>query len=191
MVLKKSLQFIAIVAILFNGFALYAKDKASTIIKQEILIDATIQKAWQVLGPEFVDAYKWASSVKHSEARNHETMNGSNCTERGCSISGMGKIKEKILQYSETEHILSYQVYEGMPKMVKYAANTWKLIDLGNGTTKLEMLIEMKTGGLMGGIMKGMMRKKITKMSKEIAEEFQYYVENGIPHARKINSINK
>lgn len=191
MVHKKSIQFIAIIAILFNGFALYAKDKTPIIIKQELIINASIAKTWQVLGPEFADAYKWASSIKHSEARNHETMNGSTCTERGCSVSGMGNIKEKILQYSETEHILSYQVYEVMPKMVKYAANTWKLIDLGNGATKLEMQIEMKTGGFMGSMMKGMMRKKMTKMSKQIAEEFQYYVENGNPHPRKIKSTNK
>ncbi|NOU47286.1 MAG: SRPBCC family protein [Bacteroidales bacterium] len=191
MVKKKSIQFIALIAILFNGFALYAKDKAPIIIKQELIIKAPIQKAWQVLGPEFADAYKWASSIKHSEARNHETINGSTCTERGCNVSGIGNIKEKILQYSETEHILSYQVYEGMPKMVKYAANTWKLSDLGNGTTKLEMQIEMKVAGFMGNMMKGMMRKKMTKLSKQITEEFQYYIENGKPHPRKLKSTNQ
>ncbi len=191
MVHKKSIQFIAFIAILFNGFGLYAKDNAPIIIKHELIINASIVKTWQVLGPEFADAYKWASSIKHSEARNIETINGSTCTERGCSVSGMGNIKEKILHYSETEHTLSYQVYEGMPKMVKYAANTWKLTDLGNGTTKLEMQIEMKAGGLMGSMMKGMMRKKMTKMSKQITEEFKYYVENGNPHPRKIKSTNK
>lgn len=191
MVHKNSIQFIAIIVILFNGFALYAKDKAPIMIKQELIINAPTQKAWQVLGPEFADAYKWASSLKHSEARNHESMNGSTCTERGCNVSGMGNIKEKILQYSDTEHLLSYQVYEGMPKMVKYAVNTWKLTDLGNGTTKLEMQIEMKVGGFMGSMMKGMMRKKMTKMSKLVAEEFQYYVENGKPHPRKLKSINQ
>lgn len=190
MVQKKSIQFIAFIALVFNGFALYAKDKPPINIKQELIIKAPIQKTWQVLGPEFADAYKWASSIKHSEARNHETMNGSTCTERGCSVSGVGNIKEKLLNYSEAEHTLSYQVYEGMPKMVKYAANTWTLTDLGNGTTKLEMQIEIKTGGLMGSMMKGMMRKKMTKMTKKIAEEFQYYVENGNPHPRKTKSTN-
>lgn len=182
---------IVLIAIVFTNVSAFAKDKTPIIIKQELIIKSPINKAWQVLGPEFADAYKWASSIKHSEARNHETMNGSTCTERGCSVSGMGNIKEKILQYSEAEHVLSYQVYDGMPKMVKYAANNWKLTDLGNGTTKLEMTIEMKTGGLMGWMMKGMMRKKMTKMSKQIAEEFKYYVENGKPHPRKIKSINK
>lgn len=191
MVRKNSIHIIALIAILFNGFALYAKDKAPVLIKQELIINAPIQKAWQVLGPEFASGSVWASSIKHSKARDHDSFNGSNCTERGCNVKGMGNIKEKLLIYSEADHKISYQVYEGMPKMVKYAANTWKLTDLGNGTTKLEMQIEMKTGGLMGSMMKGMMRRKMTKMSKQIAEEFQYYVENGNPHPRKIKSINK
>lgn len=186
----KKLKFIAIAltAMLFNSFALYAKDKAPTTIKQKLIINASIDKAWQVLGPQFADAYIWASSLKHSEARNHETMNGSACTERGCSVNGLGNIKEKILEYSEGEHTIKYQVYEGMPKMVRYAANTWKLTDLGNGKIKLEMTVEMKTGGMMGAMMKGMMKKKMTKMSKITAEDFQYYVENGKPHPRKLKA---
>lgn len=138
---------------------MYAKDKAPVLIKNELIINSTIAKAWQVLGSKFADANKWATSIKHSEARNHESMNGSTCTERGCNVSGMGNIKEKMLQYSETEHLLSYQVYEGIPKMVKYASTTWKVTDFGNGTTKLEMTMEMKAGGLMGAMMKGMMKK--------------------------------
>lgn len=188
MVRKQSIQFIAFLAIMCNGFILNAKDTKPIIIKQELIIKTVVTKAWQVLGPEFAEAHKWASSIKHSEARNQETMNGSTCTERGCSVSGMGSIKEKLMQYSDADHLLSYQVYEGMPKMVKYAANTWRLIDLGNGTTKLHLHIEMKTGGLMGSLMKGMIRKKMTKLSKEIAEEFQYYIENGKSHPRKLET---
>lgn len=176
---------------LMGSSVAYAKDKPSTIIKQSITIDAPINKVWQILGPEFPDAYKWASSVNHSEAKNNQSVNGSTCSERGCNISGMGNIKEKILSYSDTEHVLSYQVIEGMPSMVKYMSNTWKLIDLGNGKTKLEMQMEMKTGGIMGAMMKGMMRKKMTKMSNEVVEEFKYYVEMGNPHTRKLKAAEK
>lgn len=191
MVYKNSIQLIVFLAILFSGITLQAKDKVPTVIKKEMVINASIQKAWQVLGPEFANASYWASSVKHSEARDNVSFNGSTCTERGCNVKGMGNIKEKLLIYSEADHTISYQVYDGMPKMVKYAANTWTLTDMGNGTTKLEMQIEMKTGGFLGSIMKGMMKKKMTKLANEIAEEFQYYVENGKPHPRKLKTLKK
>lgn len=191
MVHKKSLQFIAIVAIFFNGFALYAKDKASIIIRQEISIDAPTEKSWEVLGPQFENAQVWATSVTRSEALDRESLNGSTCTIRGCSIAGMGDVKEKLLTYSPEDHSLSYVVTDGMPKMVRYLSNSWVLIDLGNGKSKLEMTIEMKTGGFMGWMMGGMMKRKLTKLSAEVAEEFKYYVENGKPHPRKIKSTNK
>lgn len=164
------------------------KEKPSTIITQEIIVNTNIDKAWQVLGPEFADAYKWATSVKHSKANNAESVNGSTCSERGCDVSGFGSIKEKILEYSETDHVLSYQVTEGMPGMVSYMTNYWKLSETPDGKTKLVMKMEMKTKGFLGSMMKGMMKKKMTKLSKEVIEEFKYYVEKGVPHPRKVKS---
>ena len=190
MATKIKIFYIAIIATLFSSASVFAKDKAPSLIKQELIIDAGIDKAWQVLGPQFADAYKWASSIKHSEARDHDNFNGSTCTERGCNVKGIGNIKEKLLIYSEAERKISYQVYEGMPRMVKYASNTWTLTELGNGKTKVEIQLEMTTGGLMGAMMKGMMKKKMAKLSKEVIDEFKYYVETGTPHPRKVKAIN-
>ena len=145
-------------------------DKPSTIINKEIILNTTIEKAWKVLGPQFADAYKWASSIKHSQANDHQSINGSTCSERGCDVSGIGNIKEKIIKYSDTEHILAYEVYDGMPKMVTYMTNNWKLTPTGKGTVKLEMNMEMKTGGFMGWMMKGMMKSKMSKTADQIIE---------------------
>jgi hypothetical protein len=167
------------------------KDKGPKTIYQEVVINASIEKAWEVLGPQFVDAHKWASSISHSEALNNESLNGSTCTERGCSVKGMGDIKEKLLTYSADNRSLSYIVHDGMPKMVKSATNHWRLVDLGNGKTKLKMKIEMETQGFMGWLMGGMMKKKMTKLSSNIAQEFKYYVETGKPHPNKIKALAK
>lgn len=186
--LKLTGAFIAAILISLGSFA---KDKPSTIITQELIINAPIEKAWQILGHEFADANKWASSIKHSQANNNESVNGSSCSERGCDISGMGQIKEKVLEYSDANHILYYQVTEGTPSMVKYMTNYWKLTSTSDGKTKLEMKMEMKTGGLMGAMMKGMMKKKMEKMSQEVTEELKYYIEKGEPHSRKIKAMKK
>ncbi len=162
-----------------------AKKQEPTIIIQEIIMDAPIEKCWEVLGPQFENPQIWASSIQHSEALNNESLNGSKCTIRGCTVVGIGEIKETLLSYSIEDHSLSYVIKEGMPKMVRHASNHWQLIDLGNGQTKLITKIEMKTGGFMGWLMRGVMKKKMTNLSFEIAEEFKYYVEQGKPHPRK------
>ena len=186
--LKSAITVIMILTTTLGASA--KKDNPSTIITKERTINTTIDKAWKVLGPEFADAYKWASSIKHSQARDNKSFNGSTCTERGCDVSGIGSIKEKILEYSDTEHLLSYEVYEGMPKMVTYMTNYWKLTPFGDGKVKLEMRMEMKTGGFMGWMMKGMMKKKMSKIADETIDEFKYYVENGNPHPR-VTKANK
>lgn len=182
---------LAIAATLLMSTVLSAKGKKAAVISNEFMINAPIEQAWAVLGPGFEDAYKWAASVNHSEAKDHQSFNGSSCTERGCNVAGIGNILEKLLQYSATDHIISYQIYEGMPKMVKYASNTWKLTDAGGGKTKLEMTVEIKTGGLMGTLMHGMMVKKMKTLSKFTGEEFKYYVETNSPHERKLKAMKK
>jgi|CXWL01.1.fsa_nt_gi uncharacterized membrane protein len=183
---------VAILATILSAVTVNAQNSKKEIaIDKEVVINAPIGKAWEVLGPQFADAYIWASAIKHSEARNHESLNGSTCTERGCKVKGIGDVKEKLLSYSESEHKLSYQVYEGMPKMIKNAVNYWTFVSTPDGKTKVISHIEMRVGGLMGSMMKGMMKRKMTKLQSEVVEEFSYYVENGTPHPRKIKSNNK
>lgn len=160
------------------------------IIEKEIVINKNIENAWQVLGHQFAEAYKWASPVNHSEGRG-SNYNGASCSERGCDIAGMGKIKEKLIQYSNEKHLLSYSVPEGMPSMVKHATNTWQLTSLSNDKSKLNMRMDITLGGLMGIIMKPMMKMMMSKMSNTITDDFKYYVENGKPHPRKVKAVQK
>lgn len=160
------------------------------IIERELTINKNITEVWEILGPQFSDAYKWGSVINHSQGSGGD-FNGSSCSERGCDISGMGKIREVIKQYSETEHLLSYQVIEGMPSMVKYAQNTWRLIPIDSNKTKLKMSMELKVGGIIGKIMKPMMRMQMGKMATNTADDFKYYVETGKPHPRKVKAMKK
>ncbi len=159
------------------------------IIEKEIVINKGIENAWKVLGHEFPDAYKWASAIKHSEAKGSKE-NGAICSERTCSTS-MGNLVEKILTYSNNDYSLSYQIVQGMPSMVKYATNSWDLKSIGQNKTKLNMKMDIQIGGVMGKLMKPMMKMKMGKMGDELAEEFKYYVEYEKPHPRKEKANKK
>ena len=171
-----------------NIFSTTQLSKTMTIEK-EIIVNSGIEQAWKVLGTEFADAYKWASAVNHSEGKG-AGFNGATCSERGCDIAGMGKTEEKLLQFSNENHALSYQV-EGMPSMIRHATNSWQLTTLGQGQTKLQMRMEIQVGGLMGAMMKPMLKMKMSKMGSELVEEFKYYLENGHPHPRKVKAEKK
>lgn len=171
-----------------NGYSKTKKSK-TMVIEKEIVINSDIEKCWEVLGVEFAHADRWASAVSHSEGKG-AGFNGASCSERSCSTT-LGGLKEKLLEFSPGKHLLKYQIAEGMPPMVKYATNDWRLTSLGSNQTRLTMKAEMQIGGLMGTLMKPMMRSKMSKLTGQIAEEFKYYVETGQPHPRKVKAMRK
>lgn len=159
------------------------------VIEKEIIVNKNIKDAWKVLGVEFVNAYKWASAVNHSEGSG-ENFNVSSCSERGCSTT-MGSIKEKLYEFSNEKYLLAYEVAEGMPSMVKYATNTWQLVELGANKCKLKIKMDIKLGGFFGSLMQPVMKMHMSKIGNHLVEDFAYYVENGTPHPRKLKALNK
>lgn len=157
------------------------------MIEQEVIINGSMDKAWKVLGPAYAEIQRWASAIKHSEALNTESLNGSLCTLRKCTVKGLGTVQERLVEYSEQKHRIRYEVVEGMPGMVKYVAGTWVLSNEGDGKIKLKVAVEFETGGFFGGLMRGVIRKKMTNLYRKTAEEFKYFVETGTPINKKTN----
>jgi len=157
------------------------------VIEKEILVNKSIKDAWNVLGVEFANASKWASAVKHS-AGNGDEFNGSNCSERGCSTT-MGSIKEKLYEFSNEKYLLAYEVAEGMPSMVKYATNTWKLVVVEENKCKLQIKMDIRMGGFFGSLIEPVMKMQMSKMGNRLVEDFAYYVETGQPHPRKLKAL--
>ncbi len=160
------------------------------IIEKEIIVNKGIADAWKVLGTEFANAHVWASPLSHSEGSGTK-FNGSECNERSCDIKGMGKTREKLLQFSNNNHSLSYVVEQGMPSMVKYATNSWSLTSLGQAKTKLTMKMDITLGGIMGFMMQPMMKMMMSKMGNTFLADYKYYVENGRPSEAKLKALKK
>jgi hypothetical protein len=159
------------------------------LIEKEILINKNIQETWKVLGLDFANASKWASAVSHSEGSGNN-FNGSSCSERGCSTT-MGSIKEKLYEYSDEKHTLAYEVAEGMPWIVKYATNTWKLTELGLYQCSLQITMDIRMDGIVGKILEPVLKIQMSKIGNELLGDFAFYVENERPHPRKIKALNK
>ena len=159
------------------------------VIEKEIIVNKDIKDAWKVLGVEFANASKWASAVNHSEGSG-EKFNDSACSERGCSTT-MGSIKEKLYEFSNEKYLLAYEIAEGMPSMVKYATNTWKLIEVGENKCKLQIKMDIRMGGFFGSLLQPVMKLQMSKIGNHLVEDFAYYVENGTPHPRKLKAQKK
>ena len=158
----------------------------------KIIIKATPDKVWKILAEDFGEISKWASGVNASEGFG-ESIQGSSCSERACEISatGFSDTKERITVFDKESHTLQYTLFHGLPGFVKDAFNTWELSPTNKSTTMITATTEMRATGIMGRLMKGFMTRSTQKVLDAMCEELKFYIENGKPHPRKQQAIEK
>ncbi len=158
-------------------------------LKRETSIQAPPEAVWNVLGPRYAEAYRWASSVHESSALGAPGTGSAKeapCGGRACETD-LGRFQEKIELYSEQTRELAYSAHgDKMPFFVKKMLNHWKVQSDGDGGSRVTMEL---TVGLMfpfNLLMALPMRIQLSGVLKNAHEELKYFVENGEnPHPRK------
>ena len=150
-------------------------------LQKEILINVSADELWEMVGPGFVEVYKWSSNVDHAEGSGQPEFSGAVCSERVCNVNvkGFSKISERLTKYDEQSMNLAYQVEDGMPKFVTKAVNDWTVVPVGKNQSKLVMIAEFGSKGLMGALMNGMMKKKMAQTLETVLMDAKVYAETG------------
>lgn len=150
-------------------------------VQKEIIVNVSAAQLWEMIGPGFVDVYKWSSNVDHASGKGVSEFEGAVCDERFCDVNvkGFSKISEKLVKYSDDHMNLAYAVQEGMPGFMTKAVNDWTVVDLGNGQAKLVMKAEFAAKGLMGRMMIGTMEKKMNTTLQTVLNDAKIYAETG------------
>ncbi|MEM8908414.1 MAG: SRPBCC family protein [Bacteroidota bacterium] len=165
--------------------------KPNIIASSSIVVAAPIEEVWKLLAEEFGEIGKWASGVDHSEGMG-ESIGGSDCSERACTISatGFNDTKERILVYDEKKYLLQYELFHGLPGFVHDAVNSWSLKQEGTAT-EVSAHTTMYAKGVLGFVLRGFMTSSTRKALRYMCEELQHYLEKGKPHPRKTAAMAK
>lgn len=160
-------------------------------IQKEIEINVSADQLWEMVGPGFVEVYKWSSNVDHAEGFGQSEFKGAVCSERACDVNvkGFSKIKETLFKYDESNMNLAYEVNDGMPSFVTKAVNDWTVVAIDENRSKLIMNAEFRSKGLMGTLMNGMMERKMTETLETVLKDAKIYAETGKPSPNKIQRI--
>ncbi len=150
-------------------------------LEKEIIINVSADELWKMVGPGFVEVYKWSSNVDHASGSGNSEFEGAVCSERVCDVNvkGFSKINETLYKYSDANMNLAYRVNEGMPGFVTKAVSDWTVVDLGNNKSKLVMKAQFGSKGLMGSMMNGMMKKKMNQTLDTVLNDAKVYAETG------------
>jgi len=163
-------------------------------IVNSIRVRAPVEKVWDLLGPNYVRAGDWASSVYVSSVRpGRPEVSGAPCIGRVCETS-LGPFTELITEYEPSKWTLAYQATgEKMPGFVRSLVNRWTLVPAGSGETDVQMELNADIAPPFNLLMGWMMRLQFNKVLSQAIEEFKHFAETGRPHARKakIDSTKK
>lgn len=157
------------------------KNKEIKQTRMSEVINVSANDVWKIVGPGFEDAWKWSTAVDHSEGSGEAQFDGATCNERYCEINakGFNKINESLVEYSDADQILAYQVNAGLPGFVTYVQNRWRIVEVGPGQCQLEMTITMRMKPFMGTLMGGMFRKNLDKTISGVMRDLKVYAETG------------
>lgn len=150
-------------------------------VQKEITINVPAEELWQMVGPEFVEVYKWSSSVDHATGKGNSPFEGAVCDERFCDVNvkGFSKISEKLTHYDADRMDLIYAVNSGLPGFVTKAENNWTVVAIDDNHSKLVMKANFEVKGFMGFMMKGMMKGKLKKTLQTVLQDAKVYAETG------------
>ena len=143
----------AIIVVLTFNTSVMAK-RGFDVVK-EITINVPAAQLWEMVGPGFVDVYKWSSNVDHAHGQGNPEFEGATCSERFCNVNvkGFNKISEKLIKYNETNMNLAYRVVDGMPGFITKAVNDWTVVAVSETQSRLVMKAEFESKGMMGVVL--------------------------------------
>ncbi|MEA5464739.1 SRPBCC family protein [Leptothoe sp. PORK10 BA2] len=161
-------------------------------VKQQMIINATAERVWDILGHQYGNIAQWASGVHASKGHNvSATLQDAPYSGRICETN-LGALKETITRYDEREKILSYNAQgDKMPFFVRGLSNTWVVTSLGNDKAQVDMCMEASLLPVFNLIMGPVMQIQMGGILKQSIEELRYFAENNVPHPRKLEAQQK
>ena len=153
-------------------------------IQTETMIDAPLERVWQIAIDEFEDIGKWTTTIPHS--RPNPDLSDDELG-RVCGVPGFGEIKETVIQLDDVAHTFTYKA-DGMPFFIRYIQNAWTLQVVGEKTK----ITTNATGELMpiiGRILWPFMRWQMRSITRAFFAELKHYAETGSIHPDKIKQL--
>ena len=158
-------------------------------IVKKLTINKPVAEVWDVLGNQFGEIDKWASLISRSEMSGESTMPGMPHSIRSTETTG-GPTKQELTAFKPEQHIIAYKAIAGTPGFFKSVNAEWSLINKNDNATDLTLDFEVQLKGL-GALLTPIVKMKLGKVGDELLDDFKFYVENGKPHARKLEALAK
>ena len=159
-------------------------------IENDFVIDAPIDRVWEILADEFEHVGRWASGLASSGPNPQvQPLDDGMAGGRVCEIPGFGYSDERLVEYRPADRHLAYSFdAEKLPGFVSNVINRWTLRRRGSSTA-VSMRFSADVSGPLGAVMKPMMRRKFAKTLAAVEADLTAYAETGAVSAAKASEL--
>ena len=163
-------------------------------IKESIEIKTSAEKAWEVIGPNFLNIADWGRGI--SKSWNNDsvptTIDGAPAGGRFCDLGKFGIADERILHYSDAQKEISWSAQsEKLPGFLIGLQNELKVVEIDENTCRATTNITAKLTGIGGLILGGPIRNNFTKLLKGFVKDWKAYSETGLASDTKKRELAK
>ena len=151
-------------------------------VKESMEVNTASSKAWNIIGPNFVNIGVWGRGVSKSWVNEDipNSIEGAPAGGRVCDVAKFGLAKEKIIHYNEQNKEISWSaVISKMPGFVKNLQNELKVESISDKTCRVSTHITADLTGIGGFFMGGMLKKNMSKLVKGFVKDWKIYAETG------------
>lgn len=151
-------------------------------IKESIEVNTSADKAWEIIGPNFLNISKWGRGVNKSW--DNETISpsfeGAPAGGRYCDLGKFGKADERIVHYDQIKKEISWSAeIDKMPSFLVGLQNALKVEVLSENTCKVSSNLTADLKGLRGSLLGGPIKGNFSKLVKGFLKDWKTYSETG------------
>lgn len=163
-------------------------------IKLSKEINASSDKVWEILGPNFLSISEWGTGILSSVNNPEANIKFENAPAGGrfCEVEGFGKFEELILHYSDDAKEITWNADSlKIPGFVKGLQNAFKIEGVSDEKCRISSNLTADLKGIMGALLGGKVKGNFEKTIEIFLTDIKIYAETGEVSPRKKRELKK
>jgi len=163
-------------------------------INESIEINVSVERAWEIIGPNFLNIADWGPGVNKSW--NNEsvpaTFEGAPAGGRFCDLGKFGKADERIVHYDQVQKEITWSAkIDKMPNFLVDLQNALKVEGISENSCRVSTNITADLTGLRGILFGIPIKNNFTKLIQVFLKDWKTYAETGEVSESKKREITK
>ncbi|MDH4092074.1 MAG: hypothetical protein OEV24_16570 [Cyclobacteriaceae bacterium] len=163
-------------------------------IKESIDVNVNASRAWEIIGPNFLNIADWGRGILKSWKNESAPQKFENAPAGGryCELVGFGKFDERIIHFDSGNYEITWSAAGvKLPKFVSGLQNNLKVAVVDEHKCTVTSNITANLSGMPGLLLGSLLKKNFTKQIHGFLQDWKIYAETGEVSESKKREIAK